>query len=53
MPIEGLEIEDKTLSGQISVLSGNEGLGKKLIPSIKVPSIWDLLWASIKKKLGL
>lgn len=55
MPIQGLEVEDDALSGQVSVLSG---LGKPLLPFPVTPqqvqaSIWDMFWASIKRKLGL
>jgi len=59
MPIAGLEVEDEALSGQISILSGNQQyLGTKLLPFPISPSevqasFWDMLWASIKKKLGL
>lgn len=62
MPIAGLEVEDDALSGQISILSGNQYLGKKLLPFPITPqemaqkaqtSFWDMLIASIKKKLGL
>jgi hypothetical protein len=62
MPIQGLEVEDEVLAGRISVLSGNEGLGKAWLPVPVTPkqvrakvqtSIWDMIINSIKKKLGL
>lgn len=54
------------LSGQISILSGNQYLGKKWLPFPVTPkeiteaaakraqrTLWDMFISSIKKKLGL
>lgn len=53
MPIAGLEVEDEALNGQVSVLSG---LGKAWLPNptqVVEQNLWNMFWASIKRKLGL